>query len=68
MHLNLSNLSKKDLQNFEIKDKFVKEVMKIWTEINFEVTLRSFEDFSKQYLWNNSLIRIENKSVYFRKW
>ena len=41
--------------------------MEIWTEINFKVTLRSFEGFSKQYLWNNSLIRIENKPVYFRK-
>ena len=64
----LSNLSKKDLQNFEIKDKFAKVVMDIWTEINFKVTLRSFEHFSKQYLWNNSLIQIENKPVYFRKW
>ena len=64
----LSNLSKKDLQNFEIKDKFAKEVMEIWTEINFEDTLRSFEDFSKQYVWNNSVIQIENKPVYFRKW
>ena len=42
--------------------------MEIWTEINFEVTLRSFKDFSKQYLWNDSLIRIENNPVYFRKW
>lgn len=64
----LSNLSKKDLQDFEMRDKFAKEVMEIWTEINFEITLKSFEDFSEQYLWHNSLIRIGNKPVMFKKW
>ena len=34
--------------------------------IHFQHTLESFDEFSEQNLWNNSLIRIENKPILFK--
>ena len=51
----LSNLNKTDLWTFKLKDKFVKEIVEIWTEINFQKQLRSTNEYEQQYLWNNSL-------------
>lgn len=55
-----SNLHKKDIQDLDIKDKFVKEVLENWAEINYpQNSLSTIKDLSKQNLWNNSLIRID---------
>ena len=53
---------------FDVKDKFVGEILKIWVEIHFQRNLESFEDFVEQDLWNNSLIRNENRTVNFEDW
>ena len=67
-HIIESNLNKHDLQVINIKDMFVKEVLEVWSQIHFQNTLYSIDGFSQQNLRNNSLIRIENKPVFFRKW
>ena len=38
----------------------------IWAELKYQMLL-NIEDFSEN-LWNNSLIRIDDKPVYFQKW
>ena len=41
----LSNLNKTDLWTFKPKDKFVKEIVEIWIEINFLKQLRSTNEY-----------------------
>ena len=37
-------------------------------EANFDDTINSMEQFRQQYLWQYSLIKIENKPIYLRNW
>ena len=47
------NLSKSDLLNHvHFKDPFLKEVLNIWTEVNFEPQLKSVEHFHSQTLFS----------------
>ena len=63
-----SNMSKRDASKYiNLSDPFIKEVHETWTEINFENTINAMEQFRQQYLWQNSLIKIENKSIYIKK-
>ena len=63
-----SNVSKRDASKYiNLSDPFIKEVHETWTEINFENTINAMEQFRQQYLWQNSLIKIENKSIYIKK-
>ena len=65
----LSNLNKTELWTFKLEDKFVKEILELWIEINFQKQLRSTNEYEEQYLWNNSLISIDIKlPVFFQKW
>ena len=57
-----------DLRKLEINDRFLNEILEIWSEIHFQHTLESFDEFSEQTLWNNSLIRIENNPILFKGW
>ena len=53
-------MCKKDASKYtSISDHFIKEVHETWTEINFENTINSLGQFRQQYLWQNSLIKIE---------
>ena len=64
-----SNMSKRDASKYiNLSDPLIKEVHETWTEINFENTINSMEQFRQQYLWQNSLIKIENKPIYLRNW
>ena len=65
----LGNLDKKDTKNhFQTSDIFVNEILLIWAEVNFNSNISSLEQYKTQRLWNNSLIRIDRKPVYFREW
>ena len=65
----LGNLDKKDTKNpFQTFDIFVNEMLLIWAEVNFNNNISSLEQYETQRLWNNSLIRIDRKPVYFREW
>ena len=62
----LGNLDKKDTKNyFQTSDIFITEILLIWTEVNFNSNISSLEQYKTQRLWNNSLIRIDRKPVYF---
>ena len=59
------NLNKKDINNLTISDPFVKEMLEIWSEVFFQETIVSDEHLLSSPLWQNSLIRIQNKPVFF---
>ena len=62
------NLNKKDTSAIKISDPFIKEVMEIWSEVNFEQAIVTEDHFFRSSLWYNSLIRIENKPVFYKEW
>ena len=63
------NLNIKDTQTeFKCSDNFIKELLQIWVEVNFEHEIKSKDQFGKQPLWYNSLIRIGNRPVYLNDW
>ena len=60
--LNVKN--KKDtIENLKIKNNFIKEILSIWAEVNFDENITSDKQFLEQTLWHNSLIRIDNCPV-----
>jgi len=65
----LGNLDEKDTKKyFQTSDMFVNEILLIWAEVNFSKNITSLQHYKTQCLWNNSLIRIDHKSVYFQEW
>ena len=56
------NLNKKDSKSF------LREILTIWSEINFEDKITSEEQFLDQCLWYNSLIRIDNRPIFYKEW
>ena len=62
------NLNKKDVNNLKISDPFVKEILVIWSEVFFRETIVSEEHLLSSPLWQNSLIRIQNKPVFYKDW
>ena len=64
-----SNLNKKDIiENLKIKNCFMKETLSIWAEVNFHDHIMSEKQFLAQTLWHNSLVRIENSSIFYQEW
>ena len=47
-------------------DAFLKELLEIWAEVNFEPEIASKHHFLDQQLWHNSLIKIANKKFFFQ--
>ena len=68
----LGNLDKKDTKNhFQTSDTCIfgnEIILLIWAEVNFNNNISSLEQYKTQHFWNNSLIRIDRKPVYFREW
>ena len=64
-----SNLSQQDITKIIVtKNSFVREVLTIWAEINFEKQITSKTQFLSQSIWHNSLIRIANYPVFYPDW
>ena len=62
-----SNLNKEDLsKHFKISDTFISEILRIWTDIKYEDNIYSIEQLKAQNLWQNSLIRVGNKSIHYK--
>ena len=58
------NLNVKDTTtSIKATDAFLKEILEVWAEINFEQQIKSQVQFQEQNLWHNSLIRIANKPI-----
>ena len=60
--------------NLDIKDTkklannlspFRKEILVIWSELNYQVSIETVEAFLAQSLWYNSLIRVTKKPVLY---
>ena len=44
------------LKHFKISDNFVSEILRIWTDIKHEASIRSIEQLKAQNVWQNFLI------------
>ena len=63
------NLKEEDINSsFNFSDVFLKEVLGIWCELDYQDVLTSSTHFHSQILWNNSLIRIGKKPIFYKKW
>ena len=61
-----SSLNVRDASDMiKVSDDFFRELLEIWGEINFEKQMTSENHLLHQPLWYNSLIRIDNKPVFF---
>ena len=63
--------------NLDIKDTkklannlspFLKEILEIWSELNYQGSIETVESFLAQSLWCNSLIRVMDKPVFYKSW
>ena len=60
------NLNVRDtLSTITASDTFLKELLGIWAEVNFEPEIIAREHFLVQQLWHNSVIKIANETVFF---
>ena len=63
------NLDIKDSKKLAINlSPFLKEILEIWSELNFQGSIETVESFLTQSLWYNSLIRIMDKPVFYKSW
>ena len=63
------NLKEEDINSsFNFSDVFLIEVLGIWCELNYQDVLTSSTHFHSQILWNNSLIKIGKKPIFYKKW
>ena len=59
------NLSPKDVRLLNLRDPFLAEIMEYWTTLNYK---DNDLDFTSAQIWHNSLIRIENKPIFYKSW
>ena len=59
------NLNVADAASLEIDDPVTKELIEIWSRLNFK---RQPSDLSSIPIWYNSLVRIDNKPIYYKSW
>ena len=59
------NLSPKDVRLLNLRDPFLAEIMEYWTTLNYK---DNNLDFTSAQIWHNSLIRIENKPIFYKSW
>ena len=63
------NLDKKDTIKINVNDAFLSELLELlWSDINFRQVPFTQNDFIDLPLWNNSLIRVANKPVFYKQW
>ena len=48
-----------------LRDPFLAEIMEYWTTPNYK---DNNQDFTSPQIWHNSLIRIENKPIFYKSW
>ena len=63
------DLNKNYLPKFiHISDAFTKEILQVRSEINYDDNTTSTENLLSLPLWQNSLVRIGNKPIYYKSW
>ena len=62
-------VSKKDLAKYiTISDAFTLEILETFTDIRYEGSFSSIEQFKAQSLWQNPLIRVGIRPICYRSW
>ena len=62
------NLDIKDSRNvIKVSDPFLKEILEIWSKVKYEEMIISDYHFRTLPLWYNSLVRVENRPVFFKE-
>ena len=64
----LGNLAPKDARKLNIEDDFIQELIELWTDLNYRDSFASQANFSAGYIWNNSMIRIAGKTIFYKHW
>ena len=65
----LGKLNRKDVRfSIKVSDPFIKEILEIWSDAFFDEDLTSKEHLLSSPLWYNSIIKIENRPVFFKDW
>ena len=63
------NLSKADVsKHLKITDAFTREILQVWSEINYAEKFTSMKHMLSQSIWQHSLIRVGNNRIYYRSW
>jgi len=47
---------------------FLKEILELWSELNYQGSIETVDSFLTQSLWYNSLIRVMEKPVFYKSW
>jgi len=50
------------------KDDFIQELIELWTDLNYRDSFASQANFSVGHIWNNSMIRIASKIIFYKHW
>ena len=58
------NINANDIKSIGIRSTFLSEILTAWSNINFTNTIKTVHN---QILWNNSNIKTENKTIFFKK-
>ena len=64
----LGNLAPKDARKLDIKDDFIQELIELWADFNYRDSFASQANFSAGHIWNNSMIRIAGKTIFYKHW
>ena len=52
----------------KVSDPFFKEILEIWSEANYDENNMSDYHLWSSPLWYNSLVRVENRPVFYKDW
>ena len=44
------------------------EIFQIWSEVSFNPCVTSIDHYQSSSLWHNSLIKIDNRPVFYKSW
>ena len=64
----LGYLVPKDARKLYIKDDFIQELIELWTDLNYRDSFASQANFTAEHIWNNSMIRIADKTIFYKHW
>ena len=63
-----SNLARKDAKSLDVKDTFLQELIELWSDLNYRDSFASQADFGAESIWNNSMIKIAGKTIFYKHW
>ena len=61
-------MAPKDAIKLDIKDDFIQELIELWADFNYRDSFASKANFSAGHIWNNSMIRIAGKTIFYKHW